>query len=75
LRHHAHPLDEKDVEGMCAKMSWWKALLAGTVFSLRMIFTALVYANYAARIWIVAELTAICGALGFAVFGDWPSLR
>jgi fatty acid desaturase len=75
LRHHAHPLDETDVEGMCAKMSWWKAILAGPVFSLRMIITAGVCANRATRSWIVAELAAIGGAVGIAVFGGWPALR
>jgi len=43
LRHHAHPLAENDVEGMCARMSWWQALIAGPFFSMRMIFEGLVY--------------------------------
>src|SRR5262245_54407197 len=68
LRHHARPLDEEDVEGMCAGMSWWKALLAGPVFAFRMILVAFVNANPATRIWIAIELTAIVGAAGAAVF-------
>lgn len=75
LRHHAHPLDEKDVEGMCAGMSWWKALLAGPVFSVRMILVAFMDANHTTRTWIVAELTVIAGALSLAVFLDWPLVR
>jgi fatty acid desaturase len=75
LRHHAHPLDEKDVEGMCAEMSWWKALLAGPLFSFRMIHVAFVDASHATRMWIVVELTVIAGAVGLAVFLDWPVVR
>ena len=75
LRHHAHPLDEKDVEGMCAGMSWWKALLAGPIFSFRMILVALVNTNHTCRMWIVAELTVIAGAVGLAALMDWPLVR
>jgi fatty acid desaturase len=72
LRHHAHPLDEKDVEGMCAGMSWWKALLAGPVFSFRMIHVAFVNANRVTRMWIAVELTVIAGMVVLAVFMAWP---
>jgi len=75
LRHHAHPLAENDVEGMCAGMSWWQALLAGPYFSLRMIFEVLAFGNRGTRIWIALELTAILGMVGLAAWLGWGWLR
>lgn len=75
LRHHAHPLDEHDVEGMCASMTWWQAILAGPVFSWRMIVTAWFAANHGTRRWIAAELAGIVAVIGLAAFVDWPVVR
>ena len=75
LRHHANPLGEKDVEGMCAEMSWWMAIVAGPHFAIRMVVVALMRSGNGTRIWIIAEITAILALMGLAVTFDWPWLR
>jgi len=75
LRHHANPLGENDVEGMCAHLSWWKALIVGPYFSVRMVFEALKHARGATRVWILAEMAAILGLIGLASISAWPWLR
>ena len=32
LRHHKYCLGQKDVEGQCAKMPAWKAIIFGPIF-------------------------------------------
>jgi fatty acid desaturase len=75
LRHHAHPLGEDDVEGMCAGMKWWGAIVAGPYFTLRMVATALRGTRGAARRWVVAELVALAALAAAAVLTDWIWLR
>jgi fatty acid desaturase len=66
LRHHANPHGEKDVEGMCAGMSWWMALIAGPYFSFRMVAEALRHSTNGSRNWILAEIAGILGLIGLA---------
>lgn len=74
LEHHRHCLDDDDVEGACARMPWWKAVLLGPLFPLRMHIAALREGSPATRGWILIELTGNClvilGALG--VSGTFP---
>lgn len=71
VRHHANPLGEKDIEGMCATMRWWQALAVGPYFPIRMIVVALARSSSATRIWIVAEMVAILGLIGLAGMTNW----
>lgn len=59
LQHHKHPLSEKDVEAMSAKMKWWKAMLAGPYFIVRIHTHAMRFANRHQRRWIVIETMVI----------------
>ncbi|MBK8345468.1 MAG: hypothetical protein IPL12_20580 [Bacteroidetes bacterium] len=66
LQHHKHPLSEKDVEAMSAKMPWWKAIMAGPYFFIIMIHRiAMRYANKNMRNWILIELIVITGIMLF----------
>ena len=69
LRHHRFCMGEEDVEGASARMPWWKALLTGPLFPLRLHHKALEVGDARQRRWIAAELTGIFGwvVLVFAV--------
>ncbi len=68
--HHKHCLDDEDVEGMCARMPAWRALLLGVWFPLRMHAHALTRGGGRLRLWVAAELAA--NAVWVAlVFGVW----
>lgn len=58
LRHHRHCLDDDDVEGRCARMPGWQALLTGPTFPLRMHHHAWVQGGRRLRRWMIAELAA-----------------
>jgi beta-carotene hydroxylase len=75
LRHHANPLGENDVEGMCAGMPWWMALIAGPYFSLRMVFEATGRSGAVTRLWILVEAAAIFALIGLAARTGWGWLR
>ncbi len=76
LRHHRHCLGDDDVEGMCARMPAWLALLVGPWFPLRMHLCALRHGGRRIRGWVALELAANALWLGL-VFGAWrvPALR
>jgi len=57
LQHHKHCLDEHDVEGMCARLPAWLALLIGPWFPIRMHIHALRQSRWRDRGWMVAELS------------------
>ena len=59
LQHHRHCLEEEDVEGKCARMPAWKALLYGPVFPLEQHYTALRKGSSTTRRWVGAELASI----------------
>ena len=56
LHHHRHCLDEDDVESATARLTWWRAMLAGPGFIVRLHRTALRIAKPVTRRWIVLEL-------------------
>ncbi len=76
LRHHRHCLGDGDVEGMCARMPAWRALLVGPWFPLRMHLHALGHGGPRLRRWVAFELAANVAGVGL-VFGAGgvPALR
>jgi beta-carotene hydroxylase len=62
LYHHAQFPDEDDVEGASARMSFWRALLEGPIYQLRIWPWALRRATRRERAFIVAE-GALCAGL------------
>jgi len=59
LHHHRHCLEEDDAEGSTARLSWWRALLAGPSFPLRLHTNAWRIGSQAKRAWITAEIAGI----------------
>jgi fatty acid desaturase len=76
LHHHRHCLEDEDGEGATARMRWWRAILAGPLFYLRLHVSAWRLGSIRKRLWIAAELFAIAGVPAFAFcLRDWPELR
>jgi fatty acid desaturase len=69
--HHKHCLADEDVEGMCARLPAWQALLLGPWFVLRMHHHAWANGGWRRRAWMAAELAANAAwfALAFALGG------
>ncbi len=60
MHHHRHCLAEHDVEAFSARMPWYRALLLGPLFTLRLHYHALRLCRSAnKRRWILCELGAI----------------
>ena len=59
LHHHRHCLDDEDSEGATARLSWWRALLVGPLFIIRLHVSAWHLAGRRKRVWIATELGAI----------------
>lgn len=76
LHHHRHCLEDEDDEGATARLSWWRAILAGPHFYFRLHLSAWRLAGGRKRAWIAIEVLAITGVLTLA-FGvtDWLALR
>ena len=74
LHHHRHCLEDEDGEGATARMSWWRAILAGPMFYARLHVSAWRLGTWRKRKWIAAELLAIACVLAFAA-ADWLALR
>ena len=68
LHHHKHCLGEDDMEGMSAKLSWWRALALGPVFPYRLHRRALELASPRIKRWIAAELLANALWISAALF-------
>jgi fatty acid desaturase len=75
LRHHAHPLAPDDVEGACARLPGWLAILMGPVFTVRMMGHAWWNARRDLRRWITAEALALLVLGVVAVWLDCFWLR
>jgi fatty acid desaturase len=72
LRHHRHCMDDDDVEGMCARMPGWLALLIGPWFPLRMHLHAWRHGGRRLRRWMILEL--FVGVVWIAlVFAVWQT--
>ncbi|HEY4417845.1 MAG TPA: fatty acid desaturase, partial [Verrucomicrobiae bacterium] len=59
MHHHRHCLDDEDAEGATARLPWWRALLVGPLFPIRLHVAAWKQAKPNKRKWIAAELLAI----------------
>lgn len=67
LHHHRHCLDEEDTEGSTAGLPWWRALLVGPFFPLRLHQAAWRLGSPAKRRWIAVELGGIAGIVAAAL--------
>jgi fatty acid desaturase len=68
LHHHRHCLEDQDHEGATARLPWWRALLVGPLFYLRLHVSAWRLARNQKRIWISTELFGIAVVVFFALF-------
>lgn len=66
LHHHRHCLDDDDVEAGHISLPWWRALLIGPMFPIRLHIAAWRLAPPAKRRWIAAELAAMAAVLVLA---------
>jgi len=76
LHHHRHCLEEEDGEGSTARLSWWRAILIGPLFLIRLHFCAWRLASRRKRAWIATELCCIATLLVIALYVRvWIALR
>jgi len=76
LHHHRHCLEEEDGEGATARLSWWRAILIGPLFFIRLHVSAWRLASRGKRAWIAAELFCIGMLLAIALsIPGWVALR
>jgi fatty acid desaturase len=75
LNHHRHCLDSDDVEGDAARHIWWRAVLGGPAFALRLHLAGWTLANVRTRRWIVIELLAMTMIVIVALSIGWVPLR
>ncbi len=73
MHHHRHCLDDEDAEGATARLPWWRALLVGPLFPIRLHAAAWRQAKFHKRIWIAGELLGVAVVL-FAVVVSVDSL-
>lgn len=71
LRHHAHPLDPEDIEGSSARVSWWKAIALGPIFTLKMLFSAAREGDERIKRWMSLESALLFALIGVAIWNDW----
>jgi len=75
LHHHRHCLDDDDAEGSTARLSWWKALLVGPLFPVRLHSAAWRLGSSIKRRWIFAEVVGVLAVFLTAVFVPNLALR
>jgi fatty acid desaturase len=76
LHHHRHCLQDGDAEGATALLPWWKAVLVGPLFPLRLHRSAWQIATPAKRRWILAEVLGIVAVVGAALtLSGLPALQ
>jgi fatty acid desaturase len=76
LHHHRHCLEDEDGEGATARLPWWRALLVGPLFYVRLHVSAWRRAPGNKRFWIAGELLGITLLLVFTFcFVEWSALR
>jgi hypothetical protein len=56
LHHHRHCLSESDAEGATARLPWWRAILVGPLFPIRLHRAAWNLGNQRQRRWIERPL-------------------
>jgi fatty acid desaturase len=67
LHHHRYCLEEEDTEGATARLPWWRALLGGPLFFVRLHRSAWRLARPKKRCWMAAELIVLISVV-FTVF-------
>jgi fatty acid desaturase len=76
LHHHRHCLEEEDEEGATARLPWWRALLVGPRFYVRLHMAAWRLATGYKRGWIATEMVLIALVMFFAFsLTNWTALR
>jgi fatty acid desaturase len=70
LHHHRHCLDEQDAEGATARLSWWRALIAGPVFAFRLHCAAWQLGGRGRKRWMAVELGLVSAIVFGALFGS-----
>jgi fatty acid desaturase len=75
LNHHRHCLEAADVEGHAAQHAWWRAVLSGPAFAIRLHVSGWALASARARRWMVAEFVALAMTALAAATIDWLPLR
>ena len=76
LHHHRHCLEKEDSEGATARLPWWRAIVEGPVFFVRLHESAWRLAKGRKRFWIAAELLAVVSMVTFAcALENWTALR
>jgi len=75
LNHHRHCLDEGDVEGHAAQHTWWRAMLSGPAFAVRLHTGGWRLAHPRTRRWIAVEAVALATMIVAAASIDWLPLR
>ncbi len=75
LHHHRHCLDDDDTEGSTARLSWWRALLAGPIFPLRLHTNAWRIGSPVKRRWIATEVAGIFSVILAAILVPSLALR
>jgi len=68
LHHHRHTLDGDDVEAAHVSWPWWRALLLGAAFPVKLHVTAWRLATPGKRRWIAGEVVGILAWLAAAWF-------
>jgi fatty acid desaturase len=70
LHHHRHCLDEQDIEAGHANERWWRVLLTGPAFPVRLHVAAWRMGTPEKRAWIAAEMALMTlGAAAALAFG------
>ena len=67
VHHHRHCLDDEDIEAGHANEKWYRVLIAGPLFPIRLHVAALRLATKGKRMWIIGEMLLIVCAV-IAVF-------
>lgn len=76
LHHHRHCLEDQDGEGATARLSWWRALLVGPFFLIRLHVSAWRLAAPRKRPWIATELLGITSVVVLVLCTPgWDALR
>jgi fatty acid desaturase len=67
LHHHRHCLDEHDIEASHARHPWWRVLLTGPLFPIKIHTSAWRLGAPAKRRWIAAELIGAAALIALAL--------
>lgn len=72
LQHHKHCLDDEDMEGYSARLSWWKAILYGPIFIFLHHYHALKNGSPLTRKWVWLEIACMLAVVILALVWAHP---